>query len=432
VANANLLPLIFTDRNLRNVCSGWAHITEYSLLTQGAQLAYKFPQREAGRQKIRLGILAKQFTPKPETFAGLPTFEHLDRDRFEIILFVANMNGNPVEQYAASRADRTIHLPAEHARIVQLVRDQDLDVLLIGTNITMSTSPLTLASMHRLARVQATGFNSPITTGIGNVDYYITGDVTEPLPDGQDHYTEKLVTLGGPGFCFSHAVEPYTATARLDRGLVGIPEEAVVFISGANCFKLVPELREAWARILARTPGSRLVLMPFSPTWSAQYPAEAFVQSMKKLLARHRVDEQRLHILEPFPNRKDLQEALKLGDIYLDSWPYSATTSLLDPLECCLPVVTRAGSTLRGRMGASMLRSLSLDDLVAEGAKEYIEIAVNLARQPRLRDSFRERIREQMSGTPQFLDSQRYAGDIGALFASLFRQWQERQPVQGR
>lgn len=423
---ANFIPLYFNHHNLRDIYAKRAEIMEFSLKHQGAQIDWKFPERPANRQKIRVGILTKHFGPLTETFATLPAFEHLNREQFEIILYSLNLNGNPLEQYCQSRADRLVNLPNELPSQVQTIRADDLDILLIGTNISAVTHPITLLALHRLARVQTTCFNSPITTGMRNIDYYIAGKLMEPTAEAQDHYCEQLVTLDGPGVCFSYSLEPYTCSLQPDRKSLGIPEEAVVFISSANLYKLLPELRETWAKILAAVPNSMLLLMPFGPSWTNYYPGAAFANNMHAILAKYAVDSRRLRIFKALPNRADVKAVLKLGDIYLDSYPYAGTTSLVDPLEVGLPAVVWEGNTLRSKMGAAVMRSLDINDLIVNNESAYIQVAVTLATNPGWRQQKRQEIQHKMQQNPAFLDSRAYSLAMGSLFQKLFKKWQNQ------
>ncbi len=46
----------------------------------------------------------------------------------------------------------------------------------------------------RLAGTQCSYIGHPQTSGFPTIDYFLSGDLIEP-PDGQDHYSEKLVKL---------------------------------------------------------------------------------------------------------------------------------------------------------------------------------------------------------------------------------------------
>ncbi len=421
---ANFIPLYFNSENLKEIYRKRADIIEFAMKNRGAAIDCIFPARSANRQKIRVGVLTKHFGAMTETFATLPAFEYLNREQFEIILYAINLDGNKLEQYCQSRADRLVQLSKDLQSQVQEIRADDLDILLIATNITAVTHPISLLALHRLARVQTTCFNSPVTTGMRHIDYYIAGKLMEPAIEGRAHYREELATLEGLGCCFSYTLEPYTSNIQMTRNSLGISEESVVFISSANLYKLVPELRETWAKILAAVPNSLLFLMPFGPSWTNHYPGAAFVNNMQGVFAKYGVESQRLRVLKTFPNRADVKEVLKLGDVYLDSYPYAGTTSLVDPLEVGLPTVVRDGDTLRSRMGAAVVRSLLMPDLIAHDEASYIQLAVTLGTNPQLRQQKRQEIQQKMQGNPACFDSVAYSGAIGKLFQELFSKWQ--------
>ncbi len=430
--SANFIPLYFNSENLKDIYTKRADIIEYAMKNRGAAIDCIFPARPANRQKIRLGVLTKHFGAMTETFATLPAFEHLNREQFEIILYAINLDGNKLEQYCQSRADRLVKLSNDLPSQVQTIRADDLDILLIATNITAVTHPISLLALHRLARVQTTCFNSPITTGMRHIDYYIAGKLMEPTPNGQEHYREQLATIEGPGCCFSYTLEPYTPSIKLTRNSIGISEESVVFVSTANLYKLVPELRETWAKIMAAVPNSVLFLMPFGPSWTNHYPSGAFVNNMKAVFAKYGVDSKRLRVLNSLPNRADVKEVLKLADVYLDSYPYAGTTSLVDPLEVGLPTVVRDGDTLRSRMGAAVIRSLLMPDLITNSEASYIQLAVNLATNPQLRQRYRQEIQQKMQANPVCFDSVAYSGAIAQLFQQLFHKWQTGHQAASR
>ncbi len=416
---ANFIPLYFNTSNLKDICSKRSDIIEFSLKIKGYQIDHTFQKRPDDRQKIRLGILTKHFGPMTETFSTLPFFEHLDRNCFEIFLYAMNLNGNPLEQHCHSRADKISHLSGSLSEQIQIIRADDLDIILISTNIAAVTHPITMMAIHRLARIQIATFNSPITTGVRHIDYYMTGKLMEPKPNSSEHYREKLALVEGSGVCFSYTLEPYIPAVRISRKELGIPEEAIVFISSANLFKLTPELRETWAKILSETSDTFLVLMPFGPSWTNSYPEKAFMAGMCSIFAKYGVGEQRLRILKAFPNRADVKEALKIGNIYLDSYPYSGSTSLVDPLEVGLVPIVREGETLRSRMGAVLLREISVSDLITDSEHEYVKSAVKLASDRYLRNDYRNRIAQKMKDNPPFLDSKTFSSKIGDLLKKL-------------
>jgi len=414
---ANFISLYCSTENLKEIYVKRAEIMEVALKQKGFQLEHSFPPREKNRKKIRLGILSMHFVPQTETFATLPVFEHLDRS-FEIILYTSKITNHPLEQYCESRADRLVQLPEDVQSQVEMLRQDNLDILWMVNNVTAVTHNLTLLALHRLARLQMTSFCSPTTTGMRHVDYFIAGELSS---DGhQEQFSEQLVNLKGSGICFNYATEYEPPTIEATKAKFGIPEDKVVLISGANFYKIIPELRETWAKILAAVPNAVLVLYPFGPAWSSSYPKEPFINMLHMALEKYGAVKEQLIILEQLPTRGDVKELLKLADIYLDSYPYSGATSLLDPLSIGLPMVLMNGNALRFRQGVAMLNSIGLDHLVVQDEESYINLAVKFGTNEELRKQYREQILEKMANNPPFLDSKAYSAQIGEVLKQLF------------
>ncbi|NER01425.1 MAG: glycosyltransferase, partial [Okeania sp. SIO3C4] len=423
---SNFIPLYFNNENLKDIYIKRAEIMELALETQGFKLNYVFPQRPTNRNKIRLGIISNHFIPQTETFSTLPFFEHLDKTKFEIILYSKNLTEYPLEKYCQSRAERFVKLPDNLSKQVETIRADDLDILLIGTNITAITNPITLLALHRLARIQLTSTSSCVTTGMRHIDYYISGKLTEPQQQPQQQYREKLITLKNTAHCFNYyATQSEKPVVKPTRESWGVTDKNIVFVSGANFYKIIPELRETWAKIIAAVPNSVLVLYPFNPNWSNTYQASIhFVNDLRSTFNKYSIDKKRLIVIKTLPSRSDIKECLKLCNVYLDSYPFAGVNSLIEPLEIGIPIITKNGNSFRSLMGSSLLRSLSIPDLIVNNEAEYINLAIQLANNSEFRQQKRQEIQEKMQQNPSFLDSHAYSAQIGELFQKLFQEWQ--------
>ncbi|MCS6850790.1 MAG: hypothetical protein NZ700_06435, partial [Gemmataceae bacterium] len=213
-----------------------AEIIEFALKHLGHRVDHIFPPRASQRTKARVGILAPHFGPSPETFAALPFFEHLDRDRFEIGLYALSRLGHPLEAYCASRADVMLQLPADLAQQVQAIRKDDLDVLVIVGNVTELPNPLTWLALHRLGRVQLAGAGTPCSTGLRNVDAYLSGRLMEGNSDPRGEYSEELLLLDGAGLCWSFGTEanPAASGAAVSRASLGLARDTVVYVAAVE------------------------------------------------------------------------------------------------------------------------------------------------------------------------------------------------------
>lgn len=422
---ANFIPLYFNEVNLKDIYVKRAEIIEWVLKLNGYEVDYEFEDRPVPRKKIRLGILADHFLPAAETFASLPVYEYISRD-FEVILYSPTSTGHRLEQYCQSCANSFKLLPNNFIDQVNCIRADDLDILFIATNVTAVTNQICLLSLHRLARIQTTSVASAVTTGMRSIDYYISGKLTAPYEDAEQHYQENLLKIDGSAYCFSYGSESNTATIKVARESLDISKEAVVFVSVANQFKITPELSDTWAKIIASTPDSVLMLFPYGSNWTSTYPKKSFLELMITTFSRYGVEKDRLLILDPdpVPNRDDIKEYLKITDVYLDSYPFSGSTSLIEPLEVGLPIVSKKGTTFRSSMGAALLQELDVPDLVADSEESYIKLAIALGTEPELRKQKSAQIKQRMQANPRFLDSRSYSAQMGALFQELFRKHQ--------
>lgn len=431
ILRLHLIPLYFNQEDLRGLFRQRAEILEAVLTHQGTAVEHSFREREGDRHKIRLGILATHFYPETETFATLPVFQHLDRQKFEVTLYSIESFNHRLSQYCTQQADSAVELPRTTDGRVARIREDDLDILFIASNVTAVTNWVTLLAPHRMARIQVVGMNSPVSTEMTHIDYYLSSRLTHSSFDVQRHYRETVVQIDGPAQCFDFATEAQPVpTQTLSREALGIAPDAVVFVSGANFHKITPELEATWARIIAGVPNAVLLLYPFNISWSSEYPEAAFRDRLAASFAREGVSADRFLLLPNAPNRGDVLERLKLADVYLDSHPFSGMTSLVDPLQLSLPpIVMELDLPVSLARGAAFLRDLEVPELIVESEAEYVQLAIALGTQPERRQQLRDRILRGMAKTPGFMDSRRYGEEMSRVFESLFEAYQKQVPV---
>ncbi len=113
-------------------------------------------------------------------------------------------------------------------------------------------------------------------------------------------------------------------------------------------------------------------------------------------------------------------------DIGLDPTPYNGGTTTYQALWMGVPVVTLAGKNFCGRMSASILGNLGLDEFITESEEEYIRTAVRLAknapRRAELRIGLRETIRNARSCDPAA-----FTANLETKFREIWRDWCARR-----
>ena len=89
------------------------------------------------------------------------------------------------------------------------------------------------------------------------VDYFLSSDLMEP-PDGETHYTERMVRLPRLGLHYaSHDVRPMP----MDRAALGADPSVPVFWSGQSLFKYAPRYDWIFPRIAAAVGACRFVFV---------------------------------------------------------------------------------------------------------------------------------------------------------------------------
>jgi predicted O-linked N-acetylglucosamine transferase (SPINDLY family) len=343
--------------------------------------------------QLRIGVLSPGAQSEMAAIRG--HLSGIDRDQFHITAFVPDTAMDSVSRGVADIADALIPLPTEDiTEAAQMVEQESLDILICAANITnIPTFPWTLLMAQRLARLQVSMHASPLTSGFDTVDLYINGALNEGL-DAQEDYVEDLLLVEGSSnhYLFVDGIPP---AQEIQRHELGLPETGPILVSGANVYKIGPDLIETWVSILDALPDAHLVLYPFNPNWAAQYPQRSsFLKFVRSRFTAAGVEQSRLHILEPQPSRPPILGLLNLADLYLDSFPYSGAVSMIEPLLCGCPPVVLEGETARCRQSAALLKEIGLDVLITGSRDDYIAVVVRLIQDEALRTEMSQAVKE--------------------------------------
>jgi len=123
-----------------------------------------------------------------------------DRKRFHVTVAFALHWTDHLTKEMQRRVDRTIQLPLDLAVAQEKLMAQELDVV-VYPELGMDVFAMSLA-MARFAPVQAMSWGHFVTSGIPNMDYFVSAENIEG-PDAEDHYSKKLFKLNAFGTCYS-------------------------------------------------------------------------------------------------------------------------------------------------------------------------------------------------------------------------------------
>lgn len=410
--------LALSSLNLRTMAEARAKILTRSFGGKPGDFT-PFPLARAGR-RLRVGVVAQDFGPHGATYRVLPLFEHLDPERFEVVLFAADEGDSKIEHHCRAKAARVERLAYDHdSRLAQL-RAGELDVALFTGSLDIRAEGVGRLALHRVAALQVCTEQTGATTGLPEMDLFISGELGEP-EGAEALYRERLALLAGPAQTFNFEADQAAATQEWTKAALGIPEDAVVFASAADYRRITPATWAAWIQLLLKAPDARLVLQPFTQCMPSEAVSTQFAVRCEAELKSHGIDPDRVLISTlPLDNRADVRRLLQVGEVYLDSVPCSDGEGVAHGLAAGLPVVAIEGGSLRTRAGASLARAAGLDTLIAHDAEAYVEIAAGLASDASRRQELANALVVTMEKMPVFLDCLGRSDAFGAVLENAF------------
>ena len=340
------------------------------------------PVRRRG-EAIRVGIVSQQFRDHSVWSAIVKGwFQHLDPRRFALEAFYLGSDHDQETRLAQSRASHFEEGAGGLQQWVQAILSRQPDVL-IYPEIGMFPMTLRLASL-RLAPVQVATWGHPETTGLPTIDYYLSAEDLEPV-DAQENYTERLVRLPHLG-CFYRPAElvpadPHWAGLNID------PAAPVLLCPGVP-YKYAPRYDSLFAEIALALGRCRFVFFHYQ----SGYMSARLRGRLKTVFARSKLDFDDYAVFVPWQSRPAFRGLLKRADVFLDTIGFSGFNTAMQAVECGLPIVTREGRFLRGRLASGILKRIGLPELVARSEEEYVALAVRLCRDGEYRESLRRRI----------------------------------------
>jgi predicted O-linked N-acetylglucosamine transferase (SPINDLY family) len=367
--------------------------------------------RRASRDKIRIGYFSADFHMHPVAILMAEVFEQHDYSKFDVTaISFGGPSRDPVRLRLEKAIPRLIDVRAKSDReIALLARDMGLDIAVDLGGLTANARTTIFAL--RAAPLQVNYLGYPGTMGAPYMDYLIADETVIP-ESHQEYYSEKIVYL-------PHCYLPNDSTRRIaetvyTREQLGLPSQGFVFCCFNNSFKLTPQVFDRWMRILQRVEHSVL--------WLSQGNASA-AANLHKEAKRRGMDSSRIIFAERIASPEEHLARLRVADLFLDTHPYNAHATAIDALWAGLPLLTYVGQSFAGRVGASLLNTLGIPELIVQTPEEYEEMAVQLAGDATRLAALRQKLAERHSQQPLF-DGRYFARHLEAAYIAIYARHQ--------
>ena len=334
--------------------------------------------RRPGR--IRVGYLSGDLRNHVMGKMMWHALRHHDRTRFDVRLYSTSfVRDEWTERFAAAADGFEVIAGLSDDLAAQRLLADDLDLLVDLSGHTKGGRPGILA--RKPARVQITHVASAGSVGLQAVDFKLT-DAFADVPENQKWSIETLLPVAGCVYPY-RSIEAAT-TSPFTRENLRMAGDRVAIGAFVTPMKLSRRCLSLWRDVLERVPRAVLV---FSPNHAALRPV------FERLCAASGIAADRLVFIPQGRSDAENQARYALIDFVLDPMPFGGVNGVLEPLDAGVPVVTIVGKRHGERTAYSILRNLGVTHTVAQGGREYVDIAVRLAQDEDFMREVREAIR---------------------------------------
>lgn len=374
--------LQFHGRSLRPVREAFARVVRGN---------FKPIQLPARPNRPRVGYLVTRKHERAFLGSMLGVVAGMARSgNFDQVVFGSAWGEAKLKQALAPSGVQVAVLPERFDQMAETLAAAACDVLYhweIGTDPMNYFLPLL-----RLAPVQCTSMGLEVTSGMEEVDYYISSKYCE-VDHAQQDYTERLLNLDSldtfrPGFD-AETVAPLSDELR--RAWQLTPGRRI-YACPQQIGKFHPDFDPILAGILEADEDAEIVITSDTVGYAAKQLRLRFERTLGPLVERVR--------MVPWLARPNYLSLIAASDVLLDPLHFTGVTTTFDSLWLGVPIVTLPTDQRRGRYTTACYRRIELDEstfaaLNAETATDYVQMAVTLAKDPERRRHIGEELRSR-------------------------------------
>ena len=374
-----------------------------------------FQKREKKRDKITIGYLSNDFRNHPVAHLILGLFKLHDRNSFNISCYSSSNEGGEKYRNQIKRdCDNFVDIESmTDIDAAQKIYKDEVDILIDLMGHTRGNRLGILAL--KPAPIQVTYLGCPATTGANFIDYIMTDNIVTPIGDSP-YYSEKPVYL--PNCYQINNNEEKISAKKFKRSDFGLPENAFVFSSFNQTYKIEPVMFDIWMNILKN--------IPLSVLWLLRY-GEASAKKLREEATARGVDGDRLIFTGMLPKDEHLAR-LKLADLALDTRIYNGHTSTSDALWAGLPVITLKGNHFASRVSSSILSAIDMTELITYTLEEYEDLAVSFALSRSKLQTLKNKVQQNRLSTPLF-DTTKFARNMESTYLKMWRRYEMGQDI---
>ena len=384
-------------------------------ITKGHQFSPVHHKKQAGG-KLRLGYISADLFNHATMHLIQRLFALHDRSRFDVTLFALYKDEtSPYYQQVEAGVDRLVDLTSVNDETAaEIIRNEGIDILIDLNGLTKNARTAIFA--YRPAPVQMQYLAFPGTMANDWTDYIITDEIITPEADNR-YFGETFLYM--PNCYQVNDGKQEIAATFPSRSACGLPEDAFVFCSFNQPYKIEPMIFGVWMEVLHACENSVLWLL------SANREAEA---NLKNEAQQRGIDPERL-IFAPKLPKADHLARLKHADLVLDTYYCNAHTTASDALYAGVPLLTCKGDRMASRVAASILNAVGLGECITTTLDRYKETAIDLATENERLTLLRKKLEKNKTTAPLF-DTERFAKELETGLTMAWKNYLEGKEPQ--
>ena len=316
------------------------------------------------QRRLKIGLFSPDFCRHAVSYFVEPLLEQWNRQTLEITLYAC---GEQFDDYSArlqAKADHWVNLHgvSDESCINQILQDE-IDILVDLAGHTAGNRLAVFSA--KAAPIQATYLGYYGTTGLPQVDYWVTDNVLHPKEqDRNDPCSEERWRLDR---CYvSYRPLP---TAPPVQAPPCLKTRSITFGSFNQSRKITPRTASHWMAVLNAIPNSKLLLK------SKNLGEEVERQRVATLFEAMGLAAERLELRGHSPSLEEHLAAYNDVDIATDTFPYTGCTTTADALWMGVPVLTVAGESMVSRQAAAVLHGVDCAQWICNNEAEMVERA---------------------------------------------------------
>jgi predicted O-linked N-acetylglucosamine transferase (SPINDLY family) len=357
-------------------------------------------------KRLKIGYIAHTFRQHSVGWLSRWLFEYHNRELFQIAIYMINQIEDDLTQgWFRKNADIIYNLKPDALTIAQQIAKDEIDILIDLDSITLDVTCQVMALKPAPIQVTWLGLDA---SGLSSIDYFMADPYVVP-ENAENYYAEKMWRLPDTYL----AIDGFeVGVPTLRREDLGIPIDAVVYLSAQNGFKRHPDTIRLQMKIIKEVPNSYFLIKGVGDE-------ERIQQLFKQIAESEGVNPHKLIFLPRDINEYTHRANLKIADVVLDTYPYNGATTTLETLWMGIPLVTRVGKQFAARNSYTFLCNVGVEEGIAYTDEEYINWGIRLGKDETLRQQIAWKLQKSKQISPLW-NTKKFAKEMENAYQQMW------------